>query len=150
MFKTYQDYVMATHNSINVRTNVVNQESPMDIRLADWLLRLDATPLECDGVTRCISTVLSKNGIAHEVHLGSVEVMGVGKMHPHFWIKIKKMVIDLRARMWLGDDERVPHGVFVPKHGVIYKSNFFQSAQAFNLSPLLFEFLSGQQLSSFT
>lgn len=121
----------------------------MDTRLTEWLTRLDAAPLECDGVTRCISTVLSEAGIVHEVHIGSVEVVGVGVIHQHFWIIAAEMVIDLRVRMWLGTDERVPHGIFKPGDGVIYKSRLAQSSQDFRLSPIIFELLCGQQLGSF-
>lgn len=78
-----------------------------------WLASLDALRLECDGMTRVISALLHRDGIAHSAMLGRLGVCGVGEIPNHYWIQLADgRLIDLRARMWLGDDPRVPHGVF--------------------------------------
>lgn len=88
-----------------------------------WLRPMDAMPLECDGVSRAISALLIREGIAHTMHMGSMSVDGVGKIGMHFWIELEGgKVCDFRARMWLGQDERVPHGVFTPPMGCGYWS----------------------------
>lgn len=123
--------------------------NPKIVHVERWLSLLDPTPLECDGMTRCISTVLTKAEIAHKVHIGRVEIIGVGVIYPHFWIRFKYGLIDLRARTWLGDHDMVPHGIFEPGEGVTYASARVQSADSFKLSPVLFELLCGQPLVSF-
>lgn len=58
--------------------------------------------LECDGATRVMDYLLTKNGIKHTVmvgkgSLGKVEVL-------HFWIEIEDMKLDLKSKMWFGDE----------------------------------------------
>lgn len=116
-----------------------------------WLETLDCAPLECDGLSRCISTLLSRHQIEHVVHQGVVEVEGVGAMHPHYWIELHDgQLIDLRARMWLGQNSLVPHGLFSPDACVEYNSSQLIYAEDFNLHPDLFHILSGFDLDSFT
>lgn len=100
-------------------------------------------------MTRCVSTVLSSAGVDHRIHIGSLEVDGVGVIRLHFWIAVQQAFIDLRARMWLGPDDRVPHGLFVPTEGVTYDSRECRSSEEFLLPPGLFEVLSGHNLGSF-
>ena len=59
--------------------------------LRELLDELDEANAECDGVTRLVSTV-----------------------DRHFWVECGALRIDYRARMWLGDDDCVPHGVHSP------------------------------------
>jgi hypothetical protein len=69
-------------------------------------------PLECDGLTRVLSYLLDRNGVAHRVMQGSVSV-GKKTFDPHFWIELLDgHVIDYRARMWFGNKPSVPHGIF--------------------------------------
>lgn len=85
-------------------------------RLQRWLDPLNEAPVECDGMTRAISALLSINGIEHQTFggiladdsaVGSEANVGV----THFWIKLADgSTIDYRARMWLGPE--APHGVF--------------------------------------
>src|SRR5690554_6287510 len=78
------------------------------------LLYLDDCPLECDGMTYAISYLLKEAGIAHRSMIGAaVNLDGGGTVFPHCWIELSsKHVIDFRLRMWLGDYESIPHGVF--------------------------------------
>lgn len=76
----------------------------------------DSCKLECDGLTRVLTTVLQREGIEHTCMVGSIQHTGrdVG-MSPHFWIELPDMrLIDYRAQMWLGDSPDIPHGIFIP------------------------------------
>lgn len=116
--------------------------------LQAMLPELDALPLECDGMTRVISTLLLRDGVAHEVAVGALEVKGVGTIPLHWWIQFEDGVIcDLRARMWLGQGAGVPHGLFVPQDGYLYAPKHLQEHAA--LPPFLFHFLAGAPLEKF-
>ncbi|MCV4078803.1 hypothetical protein OD785_31775 [Pseudomonas aeruginosa] len=71
-------------------------------------------PVECDGFTRIAHSVLTGAGIPHScMHGQLVSTSGDEELPIHFWIELDDgRVIDYRARMWLGDSEGVPHGVF--------------------------------------
>ena len=72
----------------------------------------DNCPLECDGLTRVLHTVLVQNKIPHHVLVGTVR-LGEERFDLHFWIQLpNKYVVDYRAQMWLGD--KAQHGVFLP------------------------------------
>jgi hypothetical protein len=77
--------------------------------------KYENAPLECDGLTKVISTALYNNGInSYKCYLGEVK-FGRKKMSPHMWIEIDGIIIDYRTRMWLGESEEVGHGVFFPE-----------------------------------
>ena len=123
-----------------------------DPDLAIWLAMLDPLPLECDGMTRCISTVLSHMGRPHTVHFGELAIDGVGSIPLHFWIELScGLIIDLRARMWLGEGGSVPgsvpHGVFEPKPHMHYLSHGIQAD--FTVSQTIFEILTGLPMHIF-
>ncbi|RRJ54939.1 hypothetical protein EHV15_35810 [Paenibacillus oralis] len=73
---------------------------------------LDSLELECDGLSRVISSLLSSAGVSHRLFIGSVTTIGNKGMCPHLWIEVDDYVIDYRLRMWLGHDPSIPHGVF--------------------------------------
>lgn len=74
----------------------------------------DSSQTECDGMTRICHTVLSQHRIEHFSMIGTLE-FGGQKIEPHFWIDLPSGErIDYRARMWLGNSDRIPHGVFQP------------------------------------
>lgn len=76
----------------------------------------DPLPLECDGLTRVLHTLLARAGISHTVFIGGVvhHPTHVGQ-DPHLWIDLDDgRRLDCRARMWLGDHPDVPHGLFEP------------------------------------
>lgn len=88
---------------------------------AEWLAELEAvlmtlddSPVECDGMTYAISYLLQQAGISHTAMLGQVEDRQTGDLlFPHCWIELDGgWIVDLRLRMWLGDEDRIPHGVF--------------------------------------
>ncbi len=101
-------------------------------------------------MTRCISTVLSKHCIAHIVHQGRVTIEGLGEIPTHFWIELQsKELVDLRAQMWLGRIEDVPHGVFIPKPGTIYQSVQEIAPRRFAFAESIFLAISGIPLDTF-
>jgi hypothetical protein len=105
-------------------------------RLRELLDPLDAAPVECDGMTRLACTVLSKEGIAHRVLVGSL-TFGDQTVVPHFWIEVGEYLIDYRARMWLGQSDAVPHGV-CEKHALCTR----YSGEQIDMQPLSEELFS--------
>jgi hypothetical protein len=77
-------------------------------KLKELVDKYDALPLECDGLTRVLAHVLTRENIDHKVFVGSFEFQG-RSVPIHFWIEIGKYRIDYRLRMWLG--QIAPHGV---------------------------------------
>ncbi|MFP5300070.1 hypothetical protein R2R70_02490 [Cobetia sp. SIMBA_158] len=82
--------------------------------LTHLLKPLDGARLECDGMSSVISWGLHEQGVTHRVKSGMIHRGDVSICH--VWIELfTGHVIDLRARMWLGDRLDVPHGVFRPE-----------------------------------
>jgi hypothetical protein len=81
------------------------------------------THLECDGMTRVVSYLLTENGVKHSVCTGSLTVKGLPlnrakgtRIDLHWWVDLgMDWIIDYRARMWLGKHRLIPHGVFSTK-----------------------------------
>ena len=74
----------------------------------------DSTPTECDGLTQLCSTVLKKQGISHQPMAGILSYKK-STVPIHLWINLPDgFRIDYRARMWLGQSETIPHGIFKP------------------------------------
>ncbi len=74
----------------------------------------DYSQTECDGMSRIIHTVLATEGIEHQLRMG-ILIKDKQEVEPHFWIDLPSGErIDYRARMWLGDNLSVPHGIFQP------------------------------------
>ncbi|WP_240416690.1 hypothetical protein [Paenibacillus periandrae] len=86
-------------------------------RLASVLKTLDSCQLECDGMTRIISCILQSAEISHIVRVGTLTNVRTSKtIEPHLWIELQDgTVIDFRAKMWLGNEVDIPHGVFTPE-----------------------------------
>lgn len=83
----------------------------------------DSSQTECDGMTRICHTILSQHHIKHFSMMGTLE-FDEQRIEPHFWIDLPSgNRIDYRARMWFGNSDRIPHGVFHPFDfpNVIYK-----------------------------
>lgn len=78
--------------------------------LRSLLDSLDAAGVECDGMTRLVCTVLANAGIEHQAYVGSLQ-LDSGATIPHLWVEVGDVLIDYRARMWLGNTADVPHGV---------------------------------------
>lgn len=78
------------------------------------LLPLDVCPIECEALSQVISRLLIDAGVPHQVMRGYARDMRT--LHcviPHVWICLPDgFIIDLRLRMWLGDRDCIPHGIF--------------------------------------
>ena len=84
----------------------------LKLKIKDLLDPYDSSQTECDGMTRICHTILSQHHIEHFSMMGTLQFDGQ-EIEPHFWIDLPSGErIDYRARMWLGDSDRVPHGVF--------------------------------------
>jgi len=93
--------------------------------LEKLISKYDKLPLECDGLTRVISYVLTQNNIQHKTCIGSISDKN-GNGIIHYWIKLQNgNYIDYRAKMWLDNSLNIPNGIFNPKDysDVIYKCN---------------------------
>ena len=112
-----------------------------------WLELLDALRLECDGMTRVVSSLLQRDGVAHSPMVGNLEVPSVGRIAQHYWIELGDgRRIDLRARMWLGDDLRVPHGIVPADHA---HAHFTGHSIQFSSSPIVFWALTCRTIDEF-
>jgi len=65
--------------------------------------------LECDGATRVLAHLLTRNEIQHSVMVGSAS-MGEIHIPVHYWIVIDGKILDLKAKMWFGD--KATEGIF--------------------------------------
>lgn len=91
---------------------------PRKSRWLEWLeleaLELEDCEIECNGMSWAFSYLMSKKGIMHECMAGYVTRRHTHEaVMPHYWIELPGgWILDLRLRIWLGDDDSVPHGVF--------------------------------------
>lgn len=110
--------------------------------LNDLLSQYDKCQLECDGLTRVLHTILTRENIGHSCMIGTLIYTKTQKRIPlHFWITLSDgYVVDYRARMWLGDEPDKPHGIFNPTDYpyIIYDGN---EAELPVLQPYLFDIL---------
>lgn len=77
----------------------------------------DTSPTECDGLTRILHTLLCQHNIPHLVLFGKCSYASQ-VMPLHYWIDLLSPLtgwrVDYRARLWFGEFEDVPHGIFQP------------------------------------
>lgn len=85
-------------------------------RLQQLLDSLDEAPVECDGMSRLVLTVLHREAIPYTAYIGQIELDG-NIMRPHLWVESEGFRIDYRSRMWFNGDERLAHGVFEIEEG---------------------------------
>ena len=113
---------------------------------------LDSLPLECDGMTRVVSTLLQKEGIGHRVNVGALRIATLGDIAHHWWISFPDgRICDFRARMWLGMNALIPHGIFTPtpQSASWYVSQHNVPMSEVLLSPVIFEVLTGHSVVEF-
>jgi len=109
---------------------------------------LDELPLECDGLSKVASLLLTNENIPHNLNVGSVEIDEVGSIAYHCWISFDDgRILDLRARMWLGKSEEIPHGIFRPQQSHHYHANGYILAK--DINPILLPILTGLNLEDF-
>jgi len=95
-----------------------------NVILENLLAKYDKISLECDGLTRVISYILNENKINHKTMCGFVNFCMPNEspqvISPHYWITIDERIIDYRLRMWLGNYNYVPHGIFIKNKNIDY------------------------------
>lgn len=69
---------------------------------------------DCTGMSMLVSAFLKRHGIEHRCMHGSVHHKPSNSyVAPHYWIELgQDIIVDIRLRMWLGDNDSIPHGVF--------------------------------------
>ena len=95
----------------------------LKLKIKNLLDPYDSSQTECDGMTRICHTILSQHHIEHQPMIGTLQ-FDEQRIEPHLWIDLPSgNRIDYRARMWLNNSAKVPHGVFHPFDfpNVIYK-----------------------------
>ena len=101
-------------------------------------------------MTRCISAVLLQHAIEHVIHLGRLYIDGVVSIPVHYWIELgAQEIVDIRAQMWLGNGEMVPHGIFTSSTGVTYQSAQNIEPERFAMGEPVFSILAGIPLAEF-
>lgn len=96
-------------------------------RLVHLLESYRYCPLECDGLTKIFTSLLTYQNIDHTVYTGRVSHQKTGRSLVHMWIELETdwgwRIIDYRARLWLGVGGEVPDGIFDPRFypDVIYE-----------------------------
>ena len=108
----------------------------------------DQLPLECDGMSRLLSHEFYRLGLVYNCYMGEVSNGKDGSnVYPHFWVElpvmgVEPLFVDLRLRMWLGDREDVPHGIFLEKEypHILYTNK--QYVRTPPLSDVLYKVLS--------
>lgn len=138
-----------SHEIMNLEHHRRHRETSAPGRVEGVFGLLDACPLECDGMTRVISTVMQRDRIDHQVHVGQLRIKGVGEIPHHWWIVLPDgRICDLRARMWLGCDPLVPHGLFSPMGPQQYAASASIPLASIKLSSTIFLCLTGFALES--
>ncbi|MBS4161489.1 hypothetical protein GWP49_30920, partial [Klebsiella pneumoniae] len=69
---------------------------------------------------------------------------------PHFWVVLDDgWLVDLRLRMWLGDHDNIPHGVFHPDNepGLFYKGDPVQNHKGMRLGKAVLDIMTDGKLS---
>lgn len=113
------------------------------VELTKILMRYDKLPLECDGMTKVLSYVLKKLEIPHFINGGILT--GPKGGIPHFWIELDDMYIDLRCRMWQGEnDGQIPHGIFDP-HDYPVVTYDMQSREVWEVPDMIYTILTGEK-----
>ena len=78
-------------------------------------------------MTWVISHLMTKFKIPHQCFNGYVKYEQRDKyLAPHYWIQLPLgYICDFRLRMWFGDEDHIPHGMFQPKDapGFFYKGS---------------------------
>lgn len=113
----FEDELFLVENKTElVQKKVVVQQSSWHESVTQSLYAFDSSKTDCVGTSWAVSHLLDDIGIKHDCLVGSVYNKEFKKrLDPHVWIVLDDgWIVDLRLRMWFGDNEYVPHGVFHP------------------------------------
>jgi hypothetical protein len=87
----------------------IQHDYDLDIELA----KFENLALECDGMARVLSFRLEQMGVKHVIKQGQLLVDGQKVVPIHQWIELADgRIVDYRARMWAGNTQEIPHGIF--------------------------------------
>lgn len=115
-----------------------------DERLRQLCDPYEHAPVECDGLSRLLHTVLVHDQIPVTMHAGVLKVYD--QVMPHFWLEVPNgtdlWLVDYRARQWF-PDAPVPHGVTNAQEISGYVRYTGQPLLERPLSPLVFAILAG-------
>lgn len=128
------------------------------VQMTEWhkelevaLLTLDDCQVECDGMTWAISHLLGEAGVEHDCMYGFVRnEKNKDIVAPHFWILLNDgWIIDFRLRMWLGDSDTIPHGIFHPGNepNFQYKGDSVQNSKEMRLRKRVLDIMTDGKLS---
>lgn len=124
----------------NVR-RPMNEPTKLDQEILQELTNIaeQKQRLECDGLTRVASYILTSERIEHRTMAGSLyQPDSKQVVEPHFWIEIDDCILDFRARMWLGEADTVPNGLFDPES---YPSIYMGDEMDMTINDSLFSIL---------
>lgn len=104
---------IAKHNGCLQEADQAKLNIPALRALVD---RFDGCALECDGMTFVLSFLLHRLRIPYVMMGGVATCLSTNRIvSPHFWIALPDgFVLDLRLRLWLGQEAAVAHGIFQP------------------------------------
>lgn len=108
-------------------------------RIESILQEIEDAPVECDGFCLIASKRLLESGIKTRKFCGKINVRG--RAIQHIWLQHEELIIDYRARMWLGSS--APHGVFKEAQGYDYTGEELDN-------PTISDFLEVALLTPFT
>lgn len=88
----------------------MNNSDPTELEVA--LLPLADINAECFELSWVLHEELTRTGYLVTGHSGYVKAAAGDVVAPHFWLSVDGYIVDFRLRMWLGDEDFVPHGIF--------------------------------------
>jgi hypothetical protein len=88
----------------------MNNFDPTELEVA--LLPLADISAECFEMSWVLHEALTRAGYIVTGHSGYVQAAAGDIVAPHFWLSVDGYIVDFRLRMWLGDEDSVPHGIF--------------------------------------
>jgi hypothetical protein len=89
-------------------------------KISQLLSQYEKLPLECDGFSRIVHFLLTRECIEHNCYCGRVTWNNVPFV-PHFWIQVNDYFIDYKLQMWFKEIPLPPNGIFKLVNGLIYE-----------------------------
>lgn len=93
---------------------------------------------ECDGCTQILDYLLTEHGIEHTVYSGNAFV-GSGYSIFHLWIMIGDKILDLKAKMWFG--ENALEGLFSESESIVDYSTYGRPLIGMSTNKFMFDIL---------
>ncbi|HAH6504770.1 MULTISPECIES: hypothetical protein [Enterobacterales] len=146
-----EDIILAENKNELVVKPAAKQMTEWHRELEAVLMTLDDCQMECDGMTWAVSQLLNDAGVPHDCMYGFVRNEQTKDIvTPHFWVVLDDgWLVDLRLRMWLGDHDNIPHGVFHPDNepGFFYKGDPVQNHKGMRLGKAVLDIMTDGKIS---